>query len=117
MYPEWRFAVSGAQGATLLAPICRASFCVDTCRSPCIRTISGFFRSSSITSVLNHGVLLDPELPRGNLRAPVLLVGVRMLRVGNRRRPQNAYRRRDGHLLPAHAPSPLFPVDRRLARG
>jgi hypothetical protein len=51
-YPVWRCATSGAQGATDLRPAWRARFLVETLRSPCIRTMSGFFASSSITSVL-----------------------------------------------------------------
>ena len=51
MYPEWRCAPSGVHGPRLFTPIARASPFVDTSRSPCIRTINGFFRSSSITSV------------------------------------------------------------------
>ena len=51
VYPECRCAPSGEHGVTLFAPIARASSFVDTWRSPCIRTINGFFRSSSITSV------------------------------------------------------------------
>src|SRR5690606_16025173 len=51
IYPVSFCARSGVAGSTDFTPKCRARFFVETSRSPCINTISGFFSFVSNTSV------------------------------------------------------------------
>ena len=97
--PECRFATSGLHGSMRFAPVCRARFFVDTVRSPCMRTMSGFACSSSITSVLTTTMLVHAELPRGFLRAAVLDIIVGMLAELDLVTAQELRRGRFGHVF------------------